>query len=217
MRTAAPARASSPVATDLSAAADANAVYFAGHERFSMNPNDCDALGLNGYNAAGMERLDPANGNLYKSADGTVGYYSRDRGPGADDEFLTGTGLWIVRDNLDSGRVETLSGICFLPYSQTFSERGRVSAHGQETRPRLVMAGRRAWSRCRFAVRRPGSPVASPRSHGMPCRGFVLGAACTRLAVADNLNMPSGADISGEVKRRFLSGLKVGVSTPRSL
>ena len=77
-------------------------------------------------------------------------------------------------------------------------------------------SSRDRWSRCRFAVGRPGSPVASPRSHGMPCRGFVLGSANARLAVADNLNMPSGTDISGEVKRRFLPGLEAGVSTPRS-
>jgi hypothetical protein len=104
-----------------SAAADANAAYFAGHERYSMNPDDCDALGTNGYNAPGMEGLDPANGNLYTSADGTVGYYSRDRGLGADDELLTSAGLWIASDNEDGsqmcGGVENLSGICFLPYS----------------------------------------------------------------------------------------------------
>src|ERR1700735_1623610 len=40
------------------AAADAGAAYFAGHERFSMNANDCDALGDGGYNAPGMEGLD---------------------------------------------------------------------------------------------------------------------------------------------------------------
>ena len=75
-------------------------------------------------------------------------------------------------------------------------------------------SSRDRWSRCRFAVRRPGSP--SPRGHGMPCRGFMLGRACASLAVADNSNIPFSTDISGEVKRRFLAGLKVGVSTPRS-
>jgi hypothetical protein len=104
-----------------SAAADANAVYFAGHERYSMNPDDCDALGTNGYNAPGMEGLDPANGNLYVNTAGTAGYYSRDRGLGADDELLTSAGLWIASDNLDGsqmcGGVQNLSGICFLPYS----------------------------------------------------------------------------------------------------
>jgi hypothetical protein len=103
------------------AAADASAVYFAGHERFSMNPSDCDALGPNGYNAPGMEGLDPANGNLYTNAAGTAGNYSRDRGLGADDELLTSAGLWIASDNLDGsqmcGGVQNLSGICFLPYS----------------------------------------------------------------------------------------------------
>ena len=104
-----------------SAAADASAVYFAGHERFSSNPNDCDALGSDGYNAPGIEGLDPANGNLYTNAAGTAGNYSRDRGLGADDELVTSAGLWIASDNLDGsqmcGGVENLSGICFLPYS----------------------------------------------------------------------------------------------------
>ena len=40
-------------------------------------------------------------------------------------------------------------------------------------------------SRCRFAVHRPGNPEASPRSHGMPCRGLMLGGASARLAFAD--------------------------------
>ncbi|MGI8446846.1 MAG: hypothetical protein ACR2MP_06620, partial [Streptosporangiaceae bacterium] len=104
-----------------SAAADANAAYFGGHERFSMNANDCDALGDGGYNAPGMEGLDPANGNLYVTPDGSAGYYSRDRGLGADDMLLTSGGLWIASDNLDGsqncGPATNLSGICFLPYS----------------------------------------------------------------------------------------------------
>ena len=41
-------------------AADAQAVYIAGHERFGNNPNNCDALGVGGYNAPGMAGLDPA-------------------------------------------------------------------------------------------------------------------------------------------------------------
>ena len=77
-------------------------------------------------------------------------------------------------------------------------------------------SSRDPWSRCRFAVRRPGGPVASPRSHGMPCRGLVLSNAFARLAIADNPNVSFGTDISGEVKRCFLSGLKAGVFTPRS-
>jgi hypothetical protein len=38
-------------------------------------------------------------------------------------------------------------------------------------------------SRCRFAVYRPGIPDASPRSHGMPCRGSMPDGASARLAV----------------------------------
>ena len=71
-------------------------------------------------------------------------------------------------------------------------------------------------SHCRFAVHRPGIPEASPRSHGMPCRGFMLGGTGARLAIADSMKVTHRTDIPGEVKRRFLPGLKAGVSTPQS-
>ncbi len=103
------------------AAADASAAYFAGHERFSMNPDDCDALGSGAYNAPGMEGLQPSTGKLYVNSAGTAGYYSRARGLGADDMLLTSAGLWIASDNLDGsetcGGTSNLSGICFLPYA----------------------------------------------------------------------------------------------------
>jgi hypothetical protein len=103
------------------AAADANAAYFAGHERYSMNPEDCDALGPDAYNAPGMEGLQPSTGDLYLNWAGSAGYYIRDRGLGADDMLVTSAGLWIASDNFDGsqmcGGVENLSGICFLPYS----------------------------------------------------------------------------------------------------
>ena len=76
-------------------------------------------------------------------------------------------------------------------------------------------SSRDLWSRCRFAVRRPGSPVASPRSHGMPCRGLVLGDACARLVLADDSNVPYGTDIPWEVKRRFFHGLRARIRTPQ--
>ena len=43
--------------------------------------------------------------------------------------------------------------------------------------------------RCRFAVRRPGSTEASPRSHGMPCRGLTRAS----LAAMGMTGMPRGA------------------------
>ena len=102
------------------AAADASTAYFAGHERYSMNSDDCDALGPGGYNAPGMEGLSPTTGALYTDSTHTVGYYSRARGLGADDMLVTSAGLWIASDNLDGsqtcGSVSNLSGICFLPY-----------------------------------------------------------------------------------------------------
>src|SRR5271167_2854895 len=47
-------------------------------------------------------------------------------------------------------------------------------------------SSRDLWSRCRFAVHRPGIPEASPRSHGMPCRGSAPGGAGARLIIADS-------------------------------
>jgi hypothetical protein len=103
-----------------STAADAHGAYFGGHERWSMNINGCDALGAGGYNAPGMEGLDPANGRLYVNPSGSAGYYSRGRGQGADDMLVTSAGLWIASDNAFGaqmcGGVQNLSGICFLPY-----------------------------------------------------------------------------------------------------
>ena len=102
------------------AAADANAAYFAGHERYSMNAQDCDGLGPDGYNAPGIEGLQPSTGYLPVNGAGSAGYYSRARGLGADDMLLTSAGLWIASDNYDGsqwcGDAANLSGICFLPY-----------------------------------------------------------------------------------------------------
>ena len=103
-----------------SAAADTHAAYFGGHERYSMNPNGCNALGPGGYNAPGLEGLDPANGALFINSAGSAGYYSRARGLGAEDMLATSAGLWIASDNLDGsdtcGGQSGHAGICFLPY-----------------------------------------------------------------------------------------------------
>ena len=102
------------------AAADSHAAYFGGHERLSMNQDGCDGPATGAYPAPGMEGVDPANGALYLDTAGTDGFYSSDRGLGADDMLTTSAGLWIASDNLDQsqkcGGVST-SGICFLPYS----------------------------------------------------------------------------------------------------
>jgi hypothetical protein len=102
-------------------AADSHAAYFGGHERYSMNPKACNTLGAGGYNAPGMEGLEPANGALYVNKANSAGYYSRARGHGADDMLVTSAGLWIASDNYSGstscGGVSGLAGICFLPYS----------------------------------------------------------------------------------------------------
>ena len=103
-----------------SVAADSQAVYLGGHQRWDMNPVGCDFQGTGAYPAPGALAEDPVTGALYLNAAGTAGYYSRDRGLGADDMLLTTAGLWIASDNSDGaqrcGGVAT-SGICFLPYS----------------------------------------------------------------------------------------------------
>ncbi len=103
-----------------SVAADGRAAYFAGHERYSMNPGACNTLGPRGYNAPGIEGLNPADGALYVNAARSAGYYSRARGLGADDMLATRAGLWIASDNFEDsdacGGQRGHAGICFLPY-----------------------------------------------------------------------------------------------------
>jgi hypothetical protein len=97
-----------------STAADASTAYFGGHERWSENPDDCDAQGSGAISAPGMEGLAPTTGNLTFNP-------TRDRGLGADDMLVTSAGLWIASDNYDGssacGGVYGFAGICFLPYS----------------------------------------------------------------------------------------------------
>jgi hypothetical protein len=116
-----------------SAAADANAAYFGGHERWSQNPQDCDAQGAGAIPAPGIEGLVPGNGALRLNAAGTGGLYTRSRGLGADDMLATSAGLWIASDNglwappasggapvwqssQMCGGSHGLAGLCFLPY-----------------------------------------------------------------------------------------------------
>jgi hypothetical protein len=101
-------------------AADSSAAYFAGHERWSENPNGCDKQGSGAIPAPGMEAVNPGTGHLVLNAQHTAGLYSRGRGLGADDMLITKAGLWIASDNFGStsmcGGVSDLAGICFLPY-----------------------------------------------------------------------------------------------------
>jgi hypothetical protein len=96
-----------------STAADASTAYFGGHERWSTNPDDCDAPGPTAIPAPGMEGLSPATGALTFNP-------TRARGLGADDMLVTSAGLWIASDNLDGGQscggVSGHAGLCLLPY-----------------------------------------------------------------------------------------------------
>ena len=101
-------------------AADANAAYFAGHERYSQNSDGCDKQGPGAIPAQGMEAVNLTTGHLVLNSQGTAGLYSRGRGLGADDMLITKAGLWIASDNFGStsmcDEVQDLAGICFLPY-----------------------------------------------------------------------------------------------------
>jgi hypothetical protein len=105
-----------------SAAADASALYVAGHNRWFHNANGCNSAGQGAIPAPGLAGLTPglAGGSLILNSAGTAGLYSRSRGHGADDMLLTGAGLWIASDNFGGqtqcGGVSGFAGICFLPY-----------------------------------------------------------------------------------------------------
>ena len=96
-----------------STAADASTAYFGGHERWSENPNDCDAKGPGAIDAEGMEGLSPATGALTFNP-------TRGRGDGADDMLITSAGLWIASDTAQNtdmcGGKFNHGGICLLPY-----------------------------------------------------------------------------------------------------
>jgi len=104
-----------------STAADSSLAYFGGHERWADNPNGCDSQGPGAIPAPGTAGMNPATGALYTNSAGTAGFYSRDRGLGADDMLLTSAGLWIASDNdfgsSKCGGVSGHAGICFLSYS----------------------------------------------------------------------------------------------------
>jgi hypothetical protein len=102
------------------AAADASTAYFAGHERWSENPDDCDAPGATAIPAAGFEGLEPTTTGSVLG--GTLTFNpTRARGLGADDELDTSAGLWIASDNMNGASQcagqSGHAGICFLPYS----------------------------------------------------------------------------------------------------
>ncbi len=98
-----------------SAAADASAAYFAGHELWSQSPDGCKTFRIDPHaiSAPGFEGLSSATGLLTFNP-------TRSRGLGADDLLVTSAGLWIASDNFDGsqmcGKVDGLAGICFLPY-----------------------------------------------------------------------------------------------------
>ncbi len=99
--------------------ADGSTAYFAGHERWSSNPNGCDSLKSPGVVAPGFEGLSPDAGALTYNP-------TRGRGLGADDMLVTSQGLWIASDNqanTDScGKTASGTpahghkGLCLLPY-----------------------------------------------------------------------------------------------------
>jgi len=95
-------------------AADTNTAYFAGHERWADNADDCDAQGPGAIPAPGMVGLTPATGAVAWNP-------TRGRGFGADDMLVTSAGLWVASDNAFSAdncaHVGGHAGICFLPYS----------------------------------------------------------------------------------------------------
>lgn len=98
-----------------SVAADSHTAYFAGHELWSQAPDGCKGFRHDPHaiSAPGFEGVSPRTGKLTFNP-------TRSRGLGADDLLVTPAGLWIASDNFQGsqmcGKVNGLSGICFLPY-----------------------------------------------------------------------------------------------------
>lgn len=97
-------------------AADAQTVYFGGHERWIDNPFGCDTKVAPAKDRQGVGAVKSSNG---KSAAWNPG---RSRGLGADDMLRTSAGLWIASDNgtaahpsTKCGGSDAHAGICFLP------------------------------------------------------------------------------------------------------
>ena len=102
----------------LSVISDSSAVYFAGHERWTQNPDGCNVAGTGAIQDYGMEGVSPTTGKVMLNSSGTP-EYSMSRADG-DYMMITSAGLWIgstnrFDDNSCNG-VSNLSGICFLPY-----------------------------------------------------------------------------------------------------
>ena len=101
-------------------AADKRAVYAAGHERWSENPDGCNKPGPGAITDHGLQGLHPSDGKLELRPDNSP-VYSMSRA-NADDMLITSAGLWIASSNRYGsqycGRVPGHSGICLLPYKK---------------------------------------------------------------------------------------------------
>ncbi len=106
--------------------ADNAAVYAAGHPRWADNPNGCNKEGTGATADAGLQGLNPSNGDVEFNSSGTAKYtMTRDN---ADYMTITSGGLWIGSVNRYTvNRCGDLkgaaghnaadhAGICFLPY-----------------------------------------------------------------------------------------------------
>jgi hypothetical protein len=97
-------------------AADANAVYVAGHERWANNAFGCDFQGPGAVSRPGIAALSPSTGQAL------AWNPTRALGHGADDMMITNGGLWVASDNYTDGQAQQCGGhpkhggICFFPY-----------------------------------------------------------------------------------------------------
>jgi hypothetical protein len=97
-------------------AADANAVYIGGHERWADNAFGCDVKGTGAVDRPGIAALSSTTGQALSWNP------TRALGHGADDMLLTSGGLWVASDNYTDGQAQQCGGhpkhggICFFPY-----------------------------------------------------------------------------------------------------
>jgi hypothetical protein len=101
-----------------SVAADAGAVYAAGHPRWAENANGCNKAGPGAVADPGLQGLNPSDGTVVTS--GGTPVYSMSRA-NADDMLVTSAGLWIASTNrygfATCMGVSGHAGVCFIPYA----------------------------------------------------------------------------------------------------
>jgi hypothetical protein len=160
-------------------AADASTVYFTGHERWSENPDGCDAAGPGAISAPGLEGLSATDGSLIANP-------TRARGLGADDLVLTAAGLWIASDNYQGsdacGGVAGHAGICLLRYVNPTAVTPTVTGTSQVGHTVTCAEPQPSGVTITYSWSLAGVPVSTAASYSIPAAAYNKSLTCQATA-----------------------------------